>query len=106
MLRVRSVFCFLQTRTELRGGPGQGLTVGGTMESKRTFLIVTNNPLVAECVPADYAVDFENITYREILVKVRDLVYAGHRLYTHPLSRPSSPAASKRLTSSHPGSGS
>ena len=56
------------------------------MESKRTFLIVTNNPLVAECVPADYAVDFENITYREILVKVRDLVYAGHKLYTHPLS--------------------
>ena len=56
------------------------------MESKRTFMIVTNNPLVAECVPADYAVNFENITYREILVKVRDLVYAGHRLYTHPLS--------------------
>ena len=102
------------------------------MESKRTFMIVTNNPLVAECVPADYAVNFENITYREILVKVRDLVYAGHRLYTHPLSgsvkpnetpyksvvvsrlpkgwslkrRPSSPTASKRLTSSHPGSGS
>ena len=86
MLRVRSVFCFLQMRTELRGGPGQGLTVGGTMESKRTFMIVTNNPLVSECVPADYAVNFENITYREILVKVRDLVYAGHRLYTHPLS--------------------
>ena len=86
MLRVRSVFCFLQMRTELRGGPGQDLTVGGTMESKRTFMIVTNNPLVAECVPADYAVNFENITYREILVKVRDLVYAGHRLYTHPLS--------------------
>ena len=56
------------------------------MESVSTYLIVTNNPLVAECLPKDYAVDYENITYREILVKVRDLVYAGHRMYTHPLS--------------------
>ena len=56
------------------------------MESVSTYLVVTNNPLVAECLPKNYAVDYENITYREILVKVRDLVYAGHRLYTHPLS--------------------
>lgn len=79
-------FLFFANTDGAAGRTRQGLTVGGTMESKRTFLIVTNNPLVAECVPADYAVDFENITYREILVKVRDLVYAGHRLYTHPLS--------------------
>ena len=56
------------------------------MESKYSYLIVTNNPLVKELVPADYAIDFEQITYGEILTKVRDLVYAGHRLYTHPLS--------------------
>ena len=56
------------------------------MESVSTYLVVTNNPLVAECLPKNYAVDYENITYRKILVKVRDLVYAGHRLYTHPLS--------------------
>ena len=56
------------------------------MEGVSSLLIVTNNPLVAEGLPKDYAVDYENITYREILIKVRDLVYGGHRLYTHPLS--------------------
>lgn len=56
------------------------------MERVSTLLIVTNNPLVLERLSKDYAVDYENITYREILVKVRDLVYGGHRLYTHPLS--------------------
>ena len=30
--------------------------------------------------------DFEPVTYKEVLLKTRDLVYAGHRLYTHPLS--------------------
>lgn len=56
------------------------------MESKHSYLIVTNNPLVKELIPADYAMDFEPISYREVLVKVRDMVYGGHRLYTHPLS--------------------
>ncbi len=56
------------------------------MESKHSYLIVTNNPLVKELIPADYAMDFEPVTYREVLTKVRDLVYSGHRLYTHPLS--------------------
>jgi hypothetical protein len=28
----------------------------------------------------------EDLSFREILVKVRDLVYAGHKLYTHPLA--------------------
>lgn len=56
------------------------------MESKHTYLIVTNNPLVVECLPKDYALDYEKISYRDVLVKVRDLVYSGHRMYTHPLS--------------------
>ncbi len=56
------------------------------MESISTYLVVTNNPLVTECLPPAYAVDYEAVSYREILVKVRDLVYGGHRLYTHPLS--------------------
>lgn len=56
------------------------------MESKKRFWIITNNPLVRDCLPADYLVDFAQITYRQVLVKARDLVYAGHRLYTHPLS--------------------
>ena len=56
------------------------------MESVSTYLIITNNPLVVECLPKDYAVEYENITYRQVLLKVRDMVYAGHRLYTHPLA--------------------
>ena len=56
------------------------------MESRSTYLIITNNPLVVQCMPRDFAVEYENITYREILVKVRDKVYGGHRLYTHPLA--------------------
>ena len=56
------------------------------MESRSAFLVITNNPLVAELVPAHLAVEYHDISCREILVKVRDLVYAGHRLYTHPLS--------------------
>ena len=56
------------------------------MESKSTYLVITNNPLVVECMPADLAVEYHDVTYREVLVLVRDMVYAGHRLYTHPLS--------------------
>ena len=56
------------------------------MESRSTFLVITNNPLVVECMPADLAVEYHDVTYREVLVLVRDMVYAGHRLYTHPLS--------------------
>ncbi len=46
--------------------------------------IITNNPLVRECLSDWYQVDFYEITHREILVKVRDLVYSGYKLYTHP----------------------
>lgn len=56
------------------------------MESAAEFRIITNNPLVKQCLPQRYQVDYEEIGYRDILVKVRDLVYAGHRMYTHPLS--------------------
>lgn len=56
------------------------------MESRSTYLVITNNPLVVKCMPADLAVEYHDVTYREVLVLVRDMVYAGHRLYTHPLS--------------------
>lgn len=56
------------------------------MESKNRIKIVTNNPLVVETLSEDYMVDFEEISYRDVLVKVRDLVYSGYRMYTHPLS--------------------
>jgi hypothetical protein len=57
------------------------------MKSSHDYLIVTNNPLVARCMGGAYQIQFfEGLSYREILVKVRDLVYAGHTLYTHPLA--------------------
>lgn len=56
------------------------------MESPLKFCVITNNPLAARALPKIYQVDCEDLSYRQILVKVRDLVYAGHRLYTHPLS--------------------
>ena len=52
------------------------------MYSPSKYRIITNNPLALRCIP-DY---YQECSYREILVTVRDLVYAGHRLYTHPLS--------------------
>lgn len=57
------------------------------MKNGHDFLIITNNPLVAHCLGEYYTVQlFESCSYRDILVKVRDLVYASHTLYTHPLS--------------------
>ena len=53
-----------------------------------TTIIVTNNPLVAEKFPVEegFEVRYSDCSYRDVLVKARDLVYAGHELLTHPLS--------------------
>ena len=57
------------------------------MKSGRDFLIITNNPLVNACLGDYYELDFDGTrTYRDVLIKVRDLVYSGHGLYTHPIS--------------------
>lgn len=57
------------------------------MIRQKDFLILTNNPLVVRCLGNEYKIRFEqNATYRDILVEARDMVYAGHTLYTHPLS--------------------
>ena len=57
--------------------------------NERDYRILTNNPLVVACMEGKgyYTIDFQpERTYRDILVTARDLVYAGHILYTHPLS--------------------
>lgn len=57
--------------------------------SERDHLILTNNPLVPACMEGKgkYTIRFlPEKSYREILVLARDMVYAGHTLYTHPLS--------------------
>ena len=56
------------------------------MKPGHRFLIVTNNPLVRDCLSDWYQIDYQEISFREILVKVRDLVYMGHELYTHPIA--------------------
>lgn len=53
---------------------------------KGDYLLVTNNPLVKKCMEESYPICFVEGGYRDVLIKVRDMVYAGHTLYTHPLS--------------------
>lgn len=53
---------------------------------KNDFIIITNNPLVQDRLGEEYEVDFEEISYEEVLKKVRDFVYNKHELLTHPLS--------------------
>ena len=53
---------------------------------ERDYLILTNNPLVVRCLEKWYDIAYEDVGYRDVLVKARDLVYLGHTLYTHPLS--------------------
>ena len=56
------------------------------MKPGHNYRIVTNNPLVRDILGQWYEIDYSDITYREVLVKVRDLIYTGHTLFTHPLS--------------------
>ena len=46
-----------------------------------TIVVVTNNPLFK----GEEGVLFVEGTFRDVLVKVRDMVYSGHKLVTHPL---------------------
>lgn len=55
----------------------------------KDYLILTNNPLIVECLQGKgpWTIDFRpELKFREVLVTARDMVYAGHLLYTHPLS--------------------
>ncbi len=57
------------------------------MKSPHRIRIITNNPLVRTILSDYYKVEFyEGVTYRDILVKVRDLVYSGYELLTHPMA--------------------
>ena len=49
-------------------------------------MIITNNPLVKEKLPKDANIVYMSGSYRDILIKVRDLCYIGYVLKTHPLS--------------------
>ncbi len=49
------------------------------------MILVTNNPDVRDKYNDIHDVHFIDGTYRDVLVAVRDLVYANHELLTHPL---------------------
>ena len=53
---------------------------------KPNFIIITNNPLVCEKLGEEYRVEFSDISYEDILIKVRDRVHEGYTLLSHPLS--------------------
>lgn len=53
---------------------------------KKEFIVVTNNPLVNDKYKNDFDVEYEEISYEEVLKKVRNYVYNGYELLTHPLS--------------------
>ena len=53
---------------------------------KAEFIIITNNPLIVEKLGQEYTVEYEDISYEDTLKKVRNYVYKGHELLTHPLS--------------------
>lgn len=51
------------------------------------MLILTNNPLVqAKLSDRQHVVNYYPVSFRELLVLVRDRVHLGYQLYTHPLS--------------------
>lgn len=52
---------------------------------KADCIIVTNNPLAQEKLGEDFSVCFVNGGYTDVLTRVRDMVYVGHGLLTHPL---------------------
>lgn len=56
------------------------------MISRRDLVIITNNPLAYEKLKDKCEVQFFEISYLDVLIKVRDLVHKNHKLLTHPLS--------------------
>jgi hypothetical protein len=50
------------------------------------FMIVTNNPLVKTKLGEEYHVEYHDSSYEDTLKIVRDYIYLGHQLLSHPLS--------------------
>ena len=49
-------------------------------------MVITNNPLVRSRLDDAHEVIYLELSYEELLKVVRDRIYEGHRLLTHPLS--------------------
>ena len=48
-------------------------------------VILTNNPLAAKKLMGRFQIEFIHGTARSVLLMVRDMVYRGHGLLTHPM---------------------
>ncbi|WP_132995537.1 GrdX family protein [Sporanaerobacter acetigenes] len=49
-------------------------------------IVITNNPLVKSKYQDKISLEYYDIGYLELLMKVRDKVHLGYKLLTHPLS--------------------
>ncbi len=49
---------------------------------EHAFVVVTNNPLVGKDLGD---MSFVEGSFEDVLIKVRDLVYEGHQLISHPI---------------------
>ncbi|MGN1376871.1 MAG: GrdX family protein [Dorea sp.] len=54
--------------------------------SQKSYMILTNNPLVLEKLKDTHNVIYKDISYEELLKEVRDRIHEGHLLLSHPLS--------------------
>lgn len=54
--------------------------------NRKKYVIITNNPLVLERVGDTHNVEYFDISYEDVLAKVRDRIHSGHTLLSHPLS--------------------
>ena len=50
------------------------------------YMVITNNPIVRSRLDDIHEVIYLELSYEELLKVVRDRIYEGHRLLTHPLS--------------------
>jgi len=49
-------------------------------------ILITNNPLIQERASATTIIEYDNITYMNVLYRAREYIHIGHKLLTHPLS--------------------
>lgn len=49
-------------------------------------IAITNNPLVKDKLEKEIFLKYYDISYLELLEKVRDKIHLGYKLLTHPLS--------------------
>ena len=65
---------------------------------RKSYVIVTNNPMVLERLGDTHNVEYADISYEGVLERVRDKIHLGHTLLSHPFSYTLSTASKKAIT--------